>query len=183
MHLKANSPDSPESSFHPTELYAIHGKAISSYLRFHKLSLEDREDLIVETFMAALEHDNLSSLSSQEQLAWLKHVAHNKMLNTYRSARRHPQVSLDAITERVLDGQEPEHLILQQERHGQLRARIQQLPLLQQHILQLRYGDGLRYAEIAILLGKREDAIRKIASRTILVLREIYRQTEGEKRC
>lgn len=183
MHLKANDLDSPDSSYHPTELYAIHGKAISSYLRLHKLSLGDREDLLVEIFVAALEHDNLSSMSSQEQLAWLRRVAHNKMLNIYRSARRHPQISLDSIAEVVIEEQEPEHLALQHERHGQLRAHVQQLPLLQQRILQLRYGDGLRYADIAILLDKREDTIRKIASRTILVLREIYRQTEGEDIC
>ena len=74
-------------------------------------------------------------------------------------------------------------MTLQQEEHGQLRAALQKLPVLQQHILQLRYGDGLRCTEIALLLNKREGAVRKLLSRSILFLRQVYQQTEGENRC
>jgi RNA polymerase sigma-70 factor, ECF subfamily len=67
-----------------------------------------------------------------------------------------------------------------------LRAALQRLPPVQQHILQLRYGDGLRCAEIALLLDKREEAVRKLLSRCTLALRQVYqlnRQTEGESSC
>lgn len=40
-------------------------------------------------------------------------------------------------------------------------------PVLQQQVLRLRYGDGLRCAEIVVLLNKREDAVRKMLSRCI----------------
>ncbi len=81
--------------------------AIFGYLRFHVLSLEDAEDLLLEVFLAALEHDSLSGLSPGEQLAWLRRV----------------------------------------------------------------------------LLNKREGAVRKLLSRTILFLRQTYQQIEGESTC
>lgn len=183
MYLKANDPPQLDDSSTPTDLYVVHGKAISGYLRLYKLSLQDAEDLLVEIFLTALEHDNLSGLSYQEQLAWLRRVAHNKLLNAYRYARRHPQVPLDIIQDMVHEEVEPEQLALQNERHTQLRTSIQRLPLLQQRILQLRYERGLRYSDIAILLGKRESAVRKLASRAIMFLRGIYQQAEGENIC
>jgi len=53
----------------------------------------------------------------------------------------------------------PEHIALREEAYGQLRAMIGQLPKLQQQVLQLRYEDGLRFMEIAVVLNKREDAV------------------------
>ena len=73
----------------------------------------------------------------------------------------------------------PEHIALREEAYGQLRAMIGQLPKLQQQVLQLRYEDGLRFMEIAVVLNKREDAVRKLLSRTLTALRTLYLQQEG----
>jgi RNA polymerase sigma factor (sigma-70 family) len=183
VQLGVNNADRPDHDQRPTELYETYGRALFGYLRLHGLSLEDAEDLLVEIFLAAMERDNLSTFSPGEQLAWLRRVAHNKLLNTYRHARRHPQVSLDSIVETHFEEKGPEQLALQHEEYSQLRAHIQRLPALQQRILQLRYGDGLSYSAIAILLKKREGAVRKLLSRTILFLRRTYQQTEGENTC
>jgi RNA polymerase sigma-70 factor (ECF subfamily) len=116
-------------------------------------------------------------------------VAHNKLLNLYRQTSRHPRIALDAMDESFLGETGPEQHALQQEEHSQLRVALQRLPALQQHILRLRYGDGLRCAEIALLLDKREEAVRKLLSRSILALRQFYqgnpinRKTEGESSC
>jgi RNA polymerase sigma-70 factor (ECF subfamily) len=179
-------------------LYERYGQAIFGYLRLRAHSTEDAEDLLLEVFLAALEHDNLVTLAAGEQLAWLRRVAHNKLLNVYRQASRHPRVALDSVGDSLLEEDSPEQQTLRQEERGQLLAALQKLPALQQHILQLRYGDGLRCAEIALLLNKREGAVRKLLSRSVLVLRQVYnadnadngsqvnlvnRQTEGESSC
>src|SRR5579859_291818 len=113
----------------------------------------------------------------------LRRVAHNKLANVYRKASRNPQVALDGLTETILEAENPEQLALAQEERRQLLEYVQKLPTLQQHILQLRYGDGLRCPEIALLLNKSEGAVRKHLSRTILYLRQMYRQSEGESTC
>jgi RNA polymerase sigma factor (sigma-70 family) len=183
MPLEPEEVDNPPGHNSQTALYESHGPAIFGYLRLHMRSLEDAEDLLLEVFLAALEHNNIAASSPGEQLAWLRRVAHNKLLNVYRRAGRNPQVPLDSIMEPIFEEEDPEKLTLQREERSQLRASIQKLPALQQYILQLRYGDGLRCSEIALLLNKREGAVRKLLSRSILFLRQIYQQSEGESTC
>jgi RNA polymerase sigma factor (sigma-70 family) len=183
MSLEPKEADSFQGNHSQTALYERYGQVIFGYLRLHMRSLEDAEDLLLEVFLAALERDNLSSLSPREQLVWLRRVAHNKLVNVYRRASRSPQVALDSMVETLLEEEGPEQLTLQQEERRQLRAALKKLPVLQQQILQLRYGDGLRCPEIALLLNKREGAVRKLLSRSILFLRQVYQQTEGESTC
>ncbi len=51
---------------------------------------------------------------------------------------------------------------------------VGKLSLEQRQVLQLRFGEGLRFAEIAILLNKHEASVRKICSRSLALLRGIY---------
>ena len=187
MPLEPNEVDNIPRDTGQTMLFERYGQAIFGYLRLHAHSPEGAEDLLLEVFLGALEHDNLSALAPGEQLAWLRRVAHNKLLNVYRQASRHPRVALDSMVDSMLEEDGPEQQALRQEERSQLQSALRKLPALQQHILQLRYGDGLRCAAIALLLDKREEAVRKLLSRSILTLRQVYQvnrgQTEGESSC
>jgi RNA polymerase sigma factor (sigma-70 family) len=70
----------------------------------------------------------------------------------------------------------PEQVAVRREEMWRLSTAVGKLPLLQQQVLQLRVGDGLRFAEIAILLKKREVTVRKLSSRTLALLRTSYEQ-------
>ena len=162
-------------------LFDRYGQTIFAYIRLHLPLREDAEDLTLEVFTAALENANLAALQEHERLAWLRRVAHNKLIDTYRRIQRRPTTTLDMLTETVLDNETetPEQVALRQERYAVLHNVIKQLPILQQQILRLRYGDGLPFAEIAVLVNKREEAVRKILSRTLSQLRGIYKANEG----
>jgi RNA polymerase sigma-70 factor (ECF subfamily) len=112
-------------------------------------------------------------------------VAYHKIVDCYRQTTRHPQVTLDSITDSLLEDEthSPEQLAIQQETHQELLQNIQQLPIFEQQILRLRYGDGLPFAEIARLLDKKETAVRKVLSRTLARLRTIYKDRKGETTC
>jgi RNA polymerase sigma factor (sigma-70 family) len=58
------------------------------------------------------------------------------------------------------------------ERLLQLRQRLETLDRDKRELLALRFGAGLSMREIAGVLGKREDAVRKQLSRTIASLKE-----------
>jgi RNA polymerase sigma-70 factor, ECF subfamily len=168
-------------------LYDRHGPAIFAYVRLYIHSREDAEDLTLEVFIGALEQKHLARLQEGEQLAWLRRVAHNKLIDRYRRATRHPIGRLDDLLERGLadDAANPEQVMLRRETYTQLHQAVQTLSPLQQQLLRLRYGDGLRFTEIAVLLNKREDALRKLLSRTLVTLRTLYSQPvqEGESTC
>lgn len=160
-----------------TELYDRYAHIIFAYVRLHLAAREDAEDITLEVFVAALEHGNLvAGLSADEQLMWLRRVASNKLTDIYRRTQRHPVVTLESIAEGLYEDESrsPEHTALRKEQYQQLHKVVSELPALQQQLLQLRFGYGLRFAEIAILLNKREDALRKQLSRTLTLLRASY---------
>ena len=165
-------------------LFDLYGKAIFAYLRLHIASREDAEDLAVEVFTAALENDQLSGMPEHERLHWLRRVAQRRLVDHYRRLQRRPVVVvLDLNVETILASTtaNPELIALQQEAHRELHRAVSTLPLLQQQILRLRFVDGLRGTEIAVLLNKREEAVRKLLSRTLAELRNIF-QTMHEGR-
>ncbi len=158
-------------------LFDLFGKAIFTYLRLHTASREDAEDLTVEVFTAALEHDQLSGMPEHERLIWLRRVAQRRLVDHYRRLQRRPAlVALDLHMDVLLDdtAQNPERIVLQREAAGELHRAITALPQLQQQLIRLRFVDGLRSTEIAVLLNKREDAVRKLLSRTMAQLRSIF---------
>jgi RNA polymerase sigma factor (sigma-70 family) len=157
-----------------TALYQRHAAAIFAYLRLHAPSWEDAEDLLLEVFLAALESERLQSLPEEKHLAWLRQVAHHKLVDHLRRTNRRASVPLEGLAEVVEDeALTPEQATVRQEEHQQVRAAVQRLPTLYQQVLRLRFGDGLRCAQIALLLGKREDAVRQLLARTINRLRTL----------
>lgn len=159
-------------------LYDQYAASIFAYARLHTASWEDAEDLTLEVFLAALEHNNLSWLTAKQKLVWLRRVAHNKLVDRYRRSPRPPVVPLEQVVETVHHDEAltPEQLALRREELEWLYKAVGELPLLQQQVLRLRFGDDLRFTEIAILLNKGEAAVRKLCSRTLARLRTIYDQ-------
>ncbi len=161
-----------------TSLFDLYGPTIFAYMRLHVSSREDAEDLTAEVFAAAWEHDNLSGLERKEQLAWLRRVARNKLVDSYRRQARRPVVSLETVADSIYEDESraPEWVAERHEEVEQLRRAIEQLSPAQQQVLQLRYSSGLPFADIAILLDKREDAVRQMLSRAIAHLGVLYKR-------
>jgi RNA polymerase sigma factor (sigma-70 family) len=161
-------------------LFECYAASVFAYIRLHTPSWEDAEDLLLEVFMAAWEQGNLSWLAEKQRLVWLRRVAHNKLVDRYRRSSRSGALSFDHMLEtlRSPEALMPEQVVLQREELTQLSSLVETLPLFQRQVLQLRVGDGLRFAEIAVLLNKREATVRKVFSRTLAQLRMSYKQQE-----
>jgi RNA polymerase sigma-70 factor (ECF subfamily) len=155
-------------------LFDRYGSVIFAYILKHMCSREDAEDLTLEVFTAALEKKMVSQLRPEEQLAWLKRVAQNKLIDTYRKAEHRHHVNIDLFAGVLSDDNEPEQVVLQRKIDLRLHQHIQQLPAHQQHLLYLRYAHNLSAAEIGVLLNKRESTIRQQLSRTRKLLRTSY---------
>jgi RNA polymerase sigma factor (sigma-70 family) len=162
-------------------LYQRFAPVLFAYLYRHTSTREDAEDLLLEVFLAALEHAGFAGLSEKEQESWLWSVARNKTVDHYRRVRRRPGVQLDLVLEDLYEREEyaPEHVTLRREEYARLRARIAQLPELQQEVLRLRFANDLHCSEIATVLQKSEGSIRMLLSRTMKLLRAVYAKEEG----
>ena len=168
----------PQLSSEGARLYERYAGSIFAYVRLYTPSFEDAEDLTVEVFTAALEQENLSWLNDKQQFVWLRRVAQNKLVDRYRRSMHLSVLSLEQVVETVHIAERltPEQVVVRREELERLYKAVGKLSLLQQEVLQLRFGDGLRFAEIAVLLDKREAAVRKICSRSLALLRRVYEQ-------
>lgn len=162
-------------------LYQRFAPVLFAYLYRHTSSREDAEDLLLEVFLAALEHTGFAILSAKEQEGWLWSVTRNKMVDHYRRAARRPGVQLDLVLDDLYERDEyaPEYVLLRHEEYAHLRAQIAQLPELQREVLRLRFANDLHCNEIAAVLHKSEGAIRMVLSRTMKLLRAVYIKDEG----
>lgn len=140
-------------------LYRKHAQAILSYLDRRVSIKEDAEDLLLEVFLAALENQVWATLADNQQLAWLRRVARNKLVDQYRQKARHPVTPL-------------------QELHEALDEDEQSMP--ESQALRLRFGYGLHTKDIALQLKKTDTAIRIMLSRALNQLRHSYDHEQKE---
>ena len=159
-------------------LYDRFASNIFAYIYQQVSSPQDAEDLMVEVFMAALNHHNLARLPAEQQLAWLRRVAHNKVIDKYRHSLRFVLVPLEQIAETEDAALTPEERTIQRESYERLFHSLEQLSPVQQQLLQLRFGNGLRLAKIADILDASEHTVSKLLHRTLQRLRIIYEQKE-----
>jgi RNA polymerase sigma-70 factor (ECF subfamily) len=174
MHRQSSQSSLDES---PTaDLYHRHAPALFAYLRSQKLSREDAEDLLLEVFLTTLTQSKLADWSEEDQRAWLKKVARNKLVDLYRRTKKRSLVALDAVAETLYadEAHAPEEVALQREAEDRLRDLIGRLSDTQQQVLRLHFGEGLRCVEIARRQGKGEGAVRMVLSRALNLLRTYY---------
>lgn len=161
-----------------TTLYARFAANVLSYLCQQVANQLDAEDLLVEVFMAAHQNVALSNLSEERQLAWLRRVARNKVIDRYRHAALLTLLPLERVEETEDSALSPEQRAVQHESYQRLYAALEQLSPAQQQLIHLRYGNGLRLVAIADMLEKPEGSVRKMLARTLRQLRAIYEKTE-----
>ena len=164
-------------------LFRKYAPGLLAYFRMRIPSVEDAEDLVVEVFMAALENAKFAALSEKEKQLWLWRVTRNKVIDTYRRAKTRQNVTLEHVADGLFEDEMagPEYAALRQEDYLDLYAHLQSLPPLQQQILRMRFGQDLSCSEIATTLGKQENVVRVTLSRSLNLLRKIYRRRREEQ--
>jgi RNA polymerase sigma factor (sigma-70 family) len=157
-------------------LYQEHATAIFAYIRLRTTTREVAEDILLEVFLAALEHgDLLEERGIEAQRAWLRSVAAHKIADYYRHSNRQ-QVSLEQVAETLYADEaiSPEQVALDREEYEHMRTLLLRLPGLQQQVIHLRFVYDLRCTEIAEVLGKKESAVRKLLWRALNLVRALH---------
>jgi RNA polymerase sigma-70 factor (ECF subfamily) len=167
------------------ELYRRHAPGLFAYAQKQTSSREEAEDIVLDVFLSILQNQRFLDFDEKKQEAWLWTITRNKVVDYYRRSARRPQVSIEWLAEPLYeeDHLTPEHISLKREEYAQLYMAMKALPELQQEVLRLRFGHGLKCDEIAPVLERSEGAVRMILFRTIQHLRGIYKnQGKGGKR-
>jgi RNA polymerase sigma factor (sigma-70 family) len=161
-------------------LYERQAPALLAYFYRQTASWHDAEDLLVEVFLAALEHERFRDFPESEQERWLWKVARYKAADHFRRFKRQASLPLDVeVIEAVIadPALTPENSLIQQETYAELHTTLKTLPREQQELLELRFGYELSFGQIATVLAKTEGAVRMMLLRTLKQLRAMYKKS------
>jgi RNA polymerase sigma factor (sigma-70 family) len=161
-------------------LYQQHALFMMAYVRRRVPAREEAEDVLLDVFLAALEHPELEHFSEQKRLAWLQRVAYHKCVDYQRRTIQRPLLPLEAATEALMadEGLSPDEQAVRNEEEAILYKKLAKLPVSYQKVLQLRFAYGLRCREIARRMNKSEGATRMLLSRALTLLRNVYSRPE-----
>lgn len=127
------------------------------------------EDLAGEVFLRLLEAIKTERGPRTNLLAWLYRVAHNLIVDNYRRQSKVTTQPLEDWVVSVPDNpMERVELELMQD---QLRIAIGRLTQDQQQVIVLKFVEGLSNAQVGIILGKPEGAIKSLQHRALAAIR------------
>jgi RNA polymerase sigma-70 factor, ECF subfamily len=148
-------------------LYDRYVQPIYRYVYSRVGSAHEAEDITSQTFMAA--YETLSRYRERGQFSsWLFRIAQSKMNDHFRRSRR--EVGLEAAGE-ILDREDSLGVLIRAEELSRVRSIISHLNEEEQELIRLRYVADLSFIEIADLLGRREDAVKKSIYRLLARLK------------
>ncbi|HEY4363385.1 MAG TPA: sigma-70 family RNA polymerase sigma factor [Bryobacteraceae bacterium] len=145
-------------------LFDLYRERLLRYLLGFGLPVQDGEEIVQEVFLALFQH--LRKGKSRENLrGWVFRVAHN--LGLKRRATRGRTETAEAMAEAMIDpAPNPEVQFAEGQEQRRLEAVMQALPEQDQRCLALR-AEGLRYREIAEILGMSLGAVSISLSRSL----------------
>jgi RNA polymerase sigma factor (sigma-70 family) len=168
-------------------LYHTYVGPIYRYHYAHVRTAQDAEDLTAATFGAALA--SLGHYREQDHFAaWLFAIARHALSDFQRRQRRllaltdrraastdDDEPPLDALADAAPS---PEGYAIQADEATRLHRLLATLPPDQREAVTLRYFGELRPAEIGVVLGRGDGAVRTLLHRALDRLRRAYREED-----
>ncbi len=159
------------------ELYRQNFEAIYRYLYFRLRSAPDAEDLTNQVFLNAWRSIGRFEPGKVPFGAWLYTIAHNLLVNHYRSRQRRAETTIDENTDSAMEAGpmivNPETEFEKKWRNQALREAIESLNEEQQLVVYFRFIERRDHSAVAKMLGKSEGAVRTIQFRALQALRRL----------
>jgi len=157
------------------ELYEQFSPEIYRYLLRHLDGRrEAAEDLTEEVFLKVLERLGSYQFRGLPFSAWLYRIARNHMIDHLRARPKQPVGSLDAVPE--IPERQAELVLDRSLDRQELTYALLRLTSDQRQVVAHRFLDGYSTAETATMMGKTEDAVKKLQARGLMQLRRILEQ-------
>ncbi len=153
-------------------LYQRYVEKIYSYIYYKVGNQEDAEDLTAKVFLKAFNHIKNYENRGLPFYAWLHRIAHNLLANWHRDRSRRKVIPLGELP--ISSGGDTDPLISleKEERLRKVMAAVRSLPPDKQEVIYLKFVERLSNQEIALIMGKTENAIKALYHRALIALRE-----------
>jgi RNA polymerase sigma-70 factor (ECF subfamily) len=147
------------------EIYDKYAEAIYRYLYRLLRDASEAEDLTSEVFLRLLQALGTSRAPRDRLQGWLYSVARNLAMDWFR--REGARNALELNEELVANGDSPSAAVEERQIRQRLGVALARLTPAQQQVILLRFGEGLRIADVSRLMGKSEGAIRVLQHRAV----------------
>ncbi len=161
---------------------ALYDRYVDRVYRHVRYRLSDRteaEDVTQEVFARAWKAIPRYRRTGAPFLAWLTTIAHNLIVDSYRTHSKTISLEKAGIPEQVdeVDLEAVVDSTLNQER---VRNAIVKLKRDRRRVILMRFIDGLNYREIAAAMNKSEGAVRVIQYRALRELKDILERQQAQ---
>lgn len=153
------------------QLYQRYVKRIYNYFYYRTGSGHDAEDLTARTFQRVVAHLPNYVARGVPFSAWLYRIAHNLVANWHRDQARRRLVSLEDHLPTAAPEHDPERAAEDAEEQRVLRAALRRLTPERQQLVILKFVERLSNAQIGVVMGRSESAVKSLYHRTLLNLR------------
>ena len=161
-------------------LYERYVNRIYNYIYYRTGNSFDAEDLTARVFYRAINHIGRYKNMGVPFSAWLYRIAHNLVANWHRDNYRRQEVPLEDINLLQHKGTAPEMSLVQDQEVEGLLSKIRSLSSDRQQLVILKFVEGLSNAEIGVIMGRSEGAVKSLYHRTLLELRDGLEIVEDE---
>ncbi len=143
---------------------------VFAYLDRRLPDVHDVEDLVATVFHKLLKNLERHDSRRGSVTAWVMVMARGALIDHLRRGR--DTVDVDGLADVLAGpGADPLEGIIRTEEAERVRTELARLPAGTRELLALRYGEGLRWREIAEMTDLKEDAIKQRCSRAVRDLR------------
>lgn len=149
-------------------LYELYLDRIYRYVFYRVGSVSEAEDLAEQVFLNAWEAIERYEARGAPFAAWLYRLAHNLVVDHYRSKK--PSAPLDEVDEAEEAGDDVATAVEGVLEIQELREALVRLHPDYQRLIVLRFVEGLSHSEVAQIIGKSEGATRVIQHRALQAL-------------
>jgi len=152
-------------------IYDRYATRIYGYLYHRVGNAYLAEDLTATVFVRMLEAIRSSKAWRTSFSGWLYRIAHNLVVDHFRSGAQDKQVPLDdwSPSDEEPPADAAEHSLLGEH----LRGAIGRLTEEQGTVISLKFLEGMSNAEVAGVIGKSEGAVKSLQFRGLAALRQL----------
>ena len=153
-------------------LFDVHRDGVHRYVRALGIPDRDAEDVVQDVFLALFHHVARGRPRTNLR-GWIFRVGHNLALRHLKREARRRRAGAHLVSGWTADAApSPEDRYASRQRRVRLAAAVNALPVRERRCLQLR-AEGLRYREIARVLGLSLGTVANTMARALARLRRV----------
>ena len=153
------------------EIYELYFSKVYKYFAIRTGNIENTEDLTSEVFTKLIKNFKYKEVKKEQLAWWIFKVAHNTLIDYYKKEKNRTITPIENYENTI-----PIEQNIEQETHYKIAYEmanklIQYFSKEERDIILLKLTSGLKFSEIASIIGKNENTIKTKYFRNLKIIK------------